>query len=171
MFLSRKLFAPAMLLLSSIFLQACTEEMPILAPLNGASNNSTIVLNINNAAYTLTNKAPGYAIFANVTSGTGTTSTTQYNVTGSKGTQTNALDFILAYEINTANKYVLATSQLDFNNKTYTTVNSSGAAKLTVDKMDATANTATGSFGYYLYDSVFTPTDSIYVSGTFNIVK
>jgi hypothetical protein len=163
-----------MLLLSGVFLNSCTEEMPVLTPLSGSgitSNKSIITVNIGNSTYSLKNQDPGYAIFASASTGSGTSTYTQYNITGSNGSQTNALDFILAYGLNTNNKYIVTTSLLDYNNKTYSTLNLTGAAKLTVDKMDANASTANGSFGYYLYDDIFTPTDSIYVSGTFNIVK
>jgi len=171
----KALFASAMLLLCGIFLQSCTEEIPILKPRNGSgttSNNSNIVVKVNNTAYTLTNKAPGYAIFVPVTTGTGASSSTQYSVNGSNGIQTNVLDFGFSYISNSVNnKYVLKSAQLEINNKTYTTLNSSGTAQLTVDKMDVAALTSSGSFSYYLYDSPYSPTDSIYVSGTFNIVK
>ncbi len=170
----RLLTVAVVLLLSGIFLNSCTEEMPILTPNSGsssASNKSIIALNIGNSAYSLKNQDPGFAIFASVSTGTGTSTYTQYNITGSNGSQTNALDFILAYGLDAKNKYVVTTSQLDFNNKTYTTLNLAGNAKLTIDKMDANTNTASGNFSYYLYDSVFTPTDSIYVTGSFNIVK
>ncbi len=166
------MFAAAMLLLCGTFLQSCTEEMPILAPLNGTTNNSKIVLNVNNATYTLTNKNPGYVFFAPITVGTGSSSNIQYNVNGSNGLQTNAVDFIIDFGLNANNKYVLVGSQLNLNNKSYTTVyNNTGKAQLTINKIDTIANATSGSYAYYLYDSAFTPTDSIYVNGTFNIVK
>ncbi|MGI4730009.1 MAG: hypothetical protein ACRYGB_15675 [Janthinobacterium lividum] len=172
--LRKALLAPAMLFLCGVFLQSCTEEMPILSAndlIGKTSNASSIALKVNTANYTLVNKDPGYAIFAPVTSGTGTTSNIQYNVSGSNGLQTGTVDFVLAYTLTSSNTYVLTTSQLDLNNKTYTTLNASGNAQLTIVKMDVTANTASGSYGYYLYDSPSSPTDSVYVSGTFNIVK
>lgn len=173
--LGRKLLAPAMLLLTGIFLQSCADEVPILQPLNGSgktSNASNIALKVNNTSYTLTNKDPGYAIFVPITTGTGTSSATQYSINGSNGSQTNTLDFGFSYILNTtSNKYLLTGGQLTINNKSYATINSSGTAQLTVDKMDVLAFTATGKYSFYLYDTPFSPTDSIYVSGTFNIVK
>jgi hypothetical protein len=164
----------AMLFLCGISLYSCTEEMPILNPnsISSISNNSSIVVNINNSAYVIKNKTPDYAIFASITSGTNNTSNTQYNVSGSSSSKTAPIDFVLAFATDSlSKKYIVTTSQVDVNNKTYTTLNKFGDAKLTVSKMDEKANTATGTFGYYLYDSVFTPTDSIFVSGTFNIIK
>lgn len=163
-----------MLLLSAFFLNSCTEEMPVLKPLSGtAINKSSIVIKVNNSTYTLTNKEPGYAIFVPVTLGTGASSYTEYSVNGSNGSETNVLDFGFSYILNsTTNQYVITSSQLQLNNKNYVTLNSSGAAQLKVDKMDAAANTGSGSFSYYLYDSVYnTPTDSVFVSGTFNIIQ
>lgn len=173
--LCKAILAPAMLLLCSIFLQSCTEEMPILSPNNvsgTSSNSSSIVVNVNKSTFTLNNKAPGYAFFAAGTVGTGSSSNTQYNVSGSNGLQTNAVDFIIDFSLNTSKKYLLVGSQLDFNNKSYTTVyNGTGKSQLTINKIDTIANTASGSYAYYLYNSASSPTDSVYVSGTFNIVK
>lgn len=173
--LRKALLAPAMLFLCAIFLQSCTEEMPILKPsdLNGtASTNSTIVVNVDKTAYTLKNAAPGYAIFAGVTIGSGTAATTQYNVSGSNGLKANRVDFLIDFGLDANKKYVVLGSQLDLGDKSYTTLyNQTDKAQLTVTKMDTIANTATGSYAYYLYNSTASPTDSVYVSGTFNIVK
>ncbi|RYX82021.1 hypothetical protein EON73_04515 [bacterium] len=175
----RNAFIPtAMLLLSGIFLQSCVEEMPILKPSDVSktvSTNSTIVVNVNKSVITLKNTNPGYVFFASATVGIGANNT-QYDISGSNGLQTNAVDFDINFNLNsTSKKYVLLGSQLNFNNKSYTTVyngmNGIEKAKLTFNKIDTIANTANGSYAYYLYDSAFTPTDSIYVSGTFNIVK
>lgn len=171
----RMFFTPAMLFLCGVFLQSCTEEMPILKPLNGSaktSNASNIALKVNNTTYSLTNKDPGYAIFVPITTGTGSSTATQYSINGSNSSQTNLLDFGFSYILDsTNNKYLLTSGQLTLNNKNYATINSSGTAKLTVAKMDTLALTAAGNYSFYLYDSPFSPTDSIYVSGTFNIVK
>ncbi|MGI4021039.1 MAG: hypothetical protein ACRYFA_05995 [Janthinobacterium lividum] len=160
------------LLLCGMFLQSCTEEMPILTPLSDP-NTSRIVLNIKYKTYKIIDKLPGYVFFANVTVGSGNTLYSQYNVSGSNSSQTNAIDYLLTFgpdSVNTSN-YVFGTSQLTFNNKTYTTTNKSGKAIIKVDALDTYVNTASGSFAYYLYDNVLSPTDSIYVTGTFNIIK
>ncbi len=173
--LRKAVLTPAMLLLCGIFLQSCTEEMPILSPndlIGKTSNSSSIVVNVNKSVFTLNNKAPGYAFFAVGTVGTGSSSNTQYNVSGSNGLQTNGIDFIIDFDLNTSKKYVLVGSKLNFNDKSYTTVyNGTKKAQLTINKMDTIANTINGSYAYYLYNSASSPTDSIYVSGTFNIVK
>lgn len=175
--LRNAIVAPAMLLLSGIFLQSCVEEMPILKPSDVtkiASSSSTLIVNVDKSTFTLKNADPGYVFFAGGTVGTGTNST-QYNISGSNGLQTNAVDFIINFNMNDNKKYVLLGSRLNFNNKSYTTVynglNGIEKAQLTFNKIDTIANTANGSYGYYLYNSASTQPDSIYVSGTFNIVK
>lgn len=164
--------APAILFLCSIFLHSCTEEMPILTPLSDP-NTSSIVLNIQNKTYKVVNRLPGYVFFANVTVGSGNALYSQYNISGSNGSQTNAIDYVLTFGPENANSgnYVFGTSQLTFNNKTYTTTNASGKAVIKIDALDTYVNTASGSFAYYLYDKVLSPTDSVYVTGTFNVIK
>ncbi len=172
--LRKALLAPAMLFLCGIFLQSCTEEMPILKPLSvNPSNSSFIILNIKNKAYTLKNVNPGFVYFTNITAGTGNSTMQQYGIAGSDGNEKNPLDCIINFDTDSvhAGKYVLSSSQLNYNNIVYTTNNTFGNAKFTVDQLNNATNTANGSFAYYLYDSVYTPTDSVYVSGTFNIVK
>lgn len=173
--LRKAILAPAMLLLCGIFLQSCTEEMPILKPsdLSGTtSTNSTIVVNVNKSTFTLKNTAPGYAYFATIGIGSGTSASTQYNVNGGNGLKTNAVDFILNFGLDANKKYVLLGSQLDFNEKNYATIyNQTSKAQLSISKIDTIANTTSGSYACYLYNSAASSTDSIYVSGTFNIVK
>lgn len=172
--LRKAILAPAMLLLCGIFLQSCTEEMPILTQLSKSTNGNVIILNIKNKAYTLKNVNPGFVYFTNITAGgSANSSFQQYGLAGSNGNETNPLDCIINFDTDSVHvgKYVLSTSQVNYNNVTYTTSNASGNAKFTVNQLNATTNTTSGSFAYYLYDSVFVPTDSIYVSGTFNIVK
>jgi hypothetical protein len=168
----KEIFSPLMLLLCGIFLQSCTEEMPILTP-NYNFNESTIVFNVNNKPYIVVNKTPGYVYFANVTVGSNNTLYSQYNISGSNGSQTNPIDYLLTFgpDNTNTNNYIFGTSQVTFNKKTYSTINANGKAKIIVDKLDTGNNTASGSFSYYLYDSVSSPKDSIYISGTFNIVK
>lgn len=173
--LRKALLAPAMLFLCGIFFQSCTEEMPILKPsdLNGnTSTSSNIVVNVDKTAYTLKNVAPGYAIFFGVTLGSGTSATTQYNVSGSNGLKANGVDFLIDFGLDANKNYVVLGSQLDLGDKSYTTLyNQTSKMQLTVAKMDTIANTASGNYAYYLYNSTVSPTDSVYVSGTFNIVK
>lgn len=160
------------LILCGIFLQSCTEEMPILTPLSDP-NISSVVLNIQNKTYRVVNKLPGYVFFANVTVGSGNSLYSQYNISGSNSSQTNAIDYVLTFGPDNANSnnYVFGSSQLTFNNKTYTTTNVSGKAVIKINSLDTYANTASGSFAYYLYDKVTSPTDSVYVTGTFNVIK
>ncbi|MVN21975.1 hypothetical protein [Mucilaginibacter arboris] len=169
----RAIIALAMLLLCGIFLQSCTEEMPILVPRSKAINGSVIVLNIRNKAYTIRNENPGFVYFTNITPGSGNNLSQQYGIAGSDGSPTNPLDCIINFNADSvhAGNYILSTSQVNYNNVTYTTSNPSGNAKFKVNQLNAAANTTSGSFAYYLYDSVFIPTDSIYVSGTFSITK
>lgn len=176
--LRKALLAPAMLFLCGIFLQSCTEEMPILKPNDlkvTTSTTSTIMVNVDKSTFTLKNTDPGYAFFASSSIGTGSSSNTQYNISGSNGLQTNTVDFIIDFNLNASKQYILLGSKLDINNKSYSTVYNglTGIPKalLTITKMDTIANTASGSYAYYLYNSASTSTDSIYVSGTFNIVK
>ena len=172
--LREALLAPAMLLLCGIFLQSCTEEMPILKPsdLSANSSGSTIVVNANKSTFTLKNVAPGYAYFAPIGLSSGTYSGTQYNVNGGNGLKDNSVDFVLDFGLDAGKKYVVLSSQLDLGDKSYTTLNNQNVkAQLTVTKLDTIANAASGSYAYYLYNSAVSPTDSIYVNGTFNIVK
>lgn len=170
--LSKRIFTLALLLLCSFFLHSCTEDMPILTPLSDP-NISTIVLNIQNKTYKVVNKLPGYVFFANVTVGSGNALYSQYNVSGSNSSQTNAIDYVLTFGPDKTNtsSYAFGTSQLNFNNKTYITNNTSGKATIKIDALDTNVNTASGSFAYYLYDKIVSPTDSIYVTGTFNVMN
>jgi hypothetical protein len=172
--IKKEIFSPVMLLLCGLFLHSCTEEMPILTP-NSAftSGISAIVFKVNNTPYTIVNKVPGYVYFANVTVGSNNNLYSQYNISGSNGSQTYPIDYLLTFgpDSTNTNNFVFGTSQVTINKKTYSTINANGKAKLTIDKIDTNNNTAAGSFSYYVYNSVFSPTDSIYVSGTFNIVK
>ncbi len=177
----KALLAPAMLLLSGIFLQSCTEEMPILHPPSGASSSgigttsskSVINLSINNNANNITNNKPNNILFTSVAGGATLPLLKLYTFAGNNGSQTNNLTFGASFHTDTIGnkKFIFDSSQLLFNKKTYTTFNISGTAKFTVDKLDDVANTASGSFGYYVYDAIINPTDSVYVSGTFNFMK
>ncbi len=173
------LFAPAMLILFGVFLQSCTEEIPILKPLNRSSNSitvsskSTISLNFNNTANTITNINPSNILFSTMPGGASLPLLKSYIVAGNNGSKTSNLLYGVSFHTDTIgnNKFIFDSSQLVINKKTYTTFNISGKVKFTVDKLDDTANTASGSFSYYVYDDIIKPTDSIYVSGSFNILK
>ncbi len=170
----KALFAPAMLLLCGIFLQSCTEEIPILKPRSSSvSSKSTIVLNVNNTAYTINDVSPNTIEFRETSRDPAFPLYRQYGIAASNNSQTNLLDYALSFHTDTvgSKKYTLEISQLTINKKTYSTANIYGNAAFKVDKLDAVDNTTSGSFGYFVYDDILTPTDSIYVSGTFNIVK
>lgn len=162
-----------MLLLCGIFLQSCTEEMPILTSANTTITGSYIKLNIDNKAYTIVNKLPGYVYFSNITVGVGTNLVAQLTVAGNNGNQNNLLDYALNFSEDTskAGSYDFASSKLSLNGKSYITTNPYGKAKLNINQLDDTAKTANGSFAYYVYNSASNPTDSVYVTGTFNVVK
>ncbi|RYY07417.1 MAG: hypothetical protein EOP43_03310 [Sphingobacteriaceae bacterium] len=168
------LFAPAMLLLCGIFLQSCTEEMPVLTPLDiTVSSKSTIVLKINNTTSTINNVLPGNIEFRETSRDPAFPLYRQYGIAASNNNQTNLLDYAVAFHTDTAGSknYTLEISQLTINKKTYSTANIYRNAVFKVDKLDATNNTTTGSFSYYVYDDILSPKDSIYVTGSFNILK
>lgn len=166
-------FVVAMLLLCSVFLHSCTEEMPILMPLNTVYKVNSVTLTINGKSYIIINKTPGYVNLTSITAGAGTSLYSQSNISASNSNAGDLISFIINFGPDTKNagNYVLSTSQLSFNNKIYTTVNADGKANLKVANLNSNNNTANGTFGYYLYNSTKNPTDSIYVSGSFNILK
>ena len=166
--------APAVLLLCGIFLQSCTEEMPLLKPSDtSVSSKSTVVLNINNTASTINSVSPQTIEFRETSRDPAFPLYRQYGIAASNNNQTNLLDYAVAFHTDTAGSknYTLEICQLTMNKKTYSTANIRGNAVFKVDKLDATANTATGSFRYYLYDDILSPKDSIFITGSFNIVK
>ena len=181
-FIFRKaLFAPAMLLLGSIFLHSCTEEMPILKPLGTYSNyvpatvssKSMINLKINNTQSDITNTKPGTIVFNVVTGGTTLPNFRTYLIAGDNGSTTNRALYSVTFHSDSVgnNIYVFDGSQVIVNKKTYTSFNISGSNKFSVTKLDEKTNTAVGSFSYYVYDDALHPTDSLYVTGAFNIFK
>lgn len=177
----KSLCAILILLLSGIFLQSCMEEMPILVPQNGTltgttgmvSSKSTISLNINNNPQNISNIKPNNIIFTNVTGGASLPLFKEYFIVGDNGNQTSSLSYSASFHTDTvgSKNFVFESSQLFFNKKTYTTFNISGTAKFNIEKLDDAANTVSGTFGYYVYDDILKPTDSVYVSGSFNILK
>ncbi|RYE26663.1 MAG: hypothetical protein EOP42_20505 [Sphingobacteriaceae bacterium] len=174
--LRKALLAPAMLFLCGIFLQSCTEEMPILSPDDlsaKSSSKSTVVINVNNAVYTINDVKPSTIIFATTGTDPQFPLYKQYGFDATNNNQANMLDYAVSFHTDTvgSKKYTLEISQLTLNKKTYSTANIYGNAVFKVDKLDAANNTTSGSFSYFVYDDILTPKDSIYVSGTFNIVK
>ena len=168
------LLAPAMLLLCSIFLQSCSEEMPILKPLTSSpSSKSTVVLNINNTVYTINDVSPSTIEFAQTNTDPTQPLYRQYGIAASNNDQTNLLDYAVTFHTDTvgSKNYGLEVCLLNINKKSYATANPYGNAVFKVDKIDAANNTTSGSFSYFVYDDILSPTDSIYVRGTFNIVK
>jgi len=158
-----------MLLLCSIFLHSCTEEMPILNPLNTVYKVNSVSLSIDGKSYVIINKTPGYVNLTSITAGSGTSLYSQSNISASNSNSGNLVNFIINFGPDSKNSgsYLLSTSQISVNNKTYTTTNADGKANLKVTNLDLNNKTANGTFGYYLYNS----TDSIYVSGTFTILN
>lgn len=170
----RKLLAPAMLLLTGIFLQSCADEVPILMPLSGSvSSKSIVVLNFKNTTYTINDVKPGTILFAVTGTDPKFPLYKQYGFDATNNSQTDLLDYAVSFHTNTvgSKKYTLEVSQVTLNKKTYSTANIYGNAVFKVDKLDAANNTTSGSFSYFVYDDILSPTDSIYVSGTFNIAK
>jgi hypothetical protein len=172
----RLLSAAVMLLLSGIFLNSCTEDMPILMPISSSvSTKSTVIVNVKNtnSTYSINDIRPSTVVFATTGKDPAYPLYRQYGFDATNNSQTNLLDFAVSFHTDTAGsrRYTLELSQLTVNKKTYSTANIYGNAVFKVEKLDGTGNTATGSFGYFLYDDITSPTDSIYVSGTFNIVK
>lgn len=180
--ISRKVFfVPAILLLCGIFLQSCTEEMPILTPASGysssvpgsVSSKSVINLKINNAPNDITNVKPGIILFNIISGGTTLPRFRNYLIAGDNGSTTNRVLYSVTFHSDSVgnNIYVFDGSQVIINKKTYTSFNISGTNKFTVAKLDEIASSTSGSFGYYVYDDVLHPTDSLYVTGAFNIFK
>ena len=97
----------------------------------------------------------------------------QHSIGATNGSKSNMIDYSVLFHTDHAgsNNYVVDASQLVFNQKKYVTVNRFRKAKLNIKQLDTGNTAALGSFGYYVYDSVSAPKDSIYVSGSFNIEK
>lgn len=182
-FISRKaLFAPAMLLLCGIFLNSCREDMPILVPPSGltigtgtpsVSAKSTINLKINNTQNDILNVKPAVILFNIVTGGASLPLFRNYLIAGDNGSATNRVLYSVTFHSDSVgnNIYVFDGSQVIANKKTYTSFSISGANKFTVNKLDEKAYLTNGTFSYYVYDDVLHPTDSLYVTGSFNISK
>lgn len=180
-FFRKAIFAPAMLLLCSIFLQSCSEEMPILTPQNGytssapgsVSSKSMINLKINNASNDISNVKPEIILFNIVSGGTTLPQFRNYLIAGDNGSTTSRVLYSVTFHSDSVgnNIYVFDGSQIIVNKKTYTSFNISGANKFSVTKLDEKTYSTSGNFGYYVYNNVLHPTDSLYVAGSFNILK
>lgn len=175
-----KFFSPLMLLLCIVSLQSCWEEMPVLKPLNptdtvagSVSSKSIIYLNINNAANNITNIKPSTILFTNVTGGATLPLFKEYFLIGDNESKSANVVYTVAFHTDTigSKKFIFESSELVVNKKTYSTFNISGSEVFAINQLDDNANTASGKFSYYLYDSVINPKDSIFVDGTFSILK
>ncbi|MGI4021040.1 MAG: hypothetical protein ACRYFA_06000 [Janthinobacterium lividum] len=174
------LLAPAMLLLCGIFLQSCTEEMPALKSpssvnysTGSASSKSIINLKINDVQRSITNVKPEIIIFNINSGGVALPSFRSYTLAGDNGNTTNRLVYSAAFHSDSVgnNTYIFDASQVIVGQKVYTSFNVSGKSNFKVDKVDEKAYTTSGSFGYYVYDNILMPKDSLYITGSFNIVK
>lgn len=174
------LFAPAILLLCGIFLQSCTEEMPVLQPTSGVnlstgsvSTKSVINLKVNDVQKNITNVKPQVILF-NINSGGVTAPSYRfYTLAGDNGSTTNRLLYSAAFHSDSVgnNIFIFDASQVIVGQKVYTSFNISGKSNFKVDKVDEKAYTTSGNFGYYVYDDILNPKDSLYVTGSFNIAK
>lgn len=178
----KAVLASAMLFLCSISLHSCTEEMPILTPSGGfisssgvgsVSSKSIVNIKINAVQSNITNVKPQNILFTINSGGSTMPSFRSYAIAGDNGSTTNRLLYSVAFHSDSAgnNTYVFDGSQVIANKKIYTSFNISGSNKFSISKLDEKTYSTAGTFGYYVYDDILNPTDSLYVTGSFNILK